>query len=95
MKGLEASTIPDQNITEVGKCHKVPLHIQNLHLQLKCISLPLKEVGMVLGIDWLASLGTYSTNIQKHYMEFKCNGSKYRLYGSRSFPPKKKELQHQ
>ena len=76
-KGLEASTIADQNITEVGKCHKVSLQIQTLHLQLNCIALPLKEVDMVLGTDWLASLGTYTTILQKQYMEFKWNGNEY------------------
>ena len=49
---------------------------------------------MVLGADWLASLGTYSTNLQKQYMEFKCNGSKYRFYGPRSSPLKHEESQH-
>ena len=78
----------------MGKCHKVAVQIQNLHLQLNCIVSLLKEVGMVLGVNWLASLGTYSTNLQKQYMEFKCNGSKYLLYGLRSLYPKHEESWH-
>ena len=89
-KELKASTIVDQNVEEVEKCHQVSLQIQNLHLQLNCISLPLKEIDMVLGADWLASLGTYSTNLQKQYMEFKWNGSEYRLYGLNISQPNKK-----
>ena len=53
-------------VITVGKCHKVSLQIQNLHLQLNCVALPLKEVGMELGVNWLALLGTYSTNLQKN-----------------------------
>ena len=74
----------------MGKCHKVSLHIQNLHLQLNCISLPLKEVGMVLDADYLASSRTYSTNIQNKYMKLKWKGNKYQMYGLRSSPPKHK-----
>ena len=62
-KGLKALTIADQHIREVGKCHKVA--VQNLNLQPDYYALPLKEVHLILSTDWLTSLGTYSTNLQK------------------------------
>ena len=89
-KGLEASTITDQNITEVDKCHQLSLQIQKLHLHINCIVLPLKEIDMGLGTELLALLGTYTTNLQKQYIEFTWNGSEYRLYGLINSPPKKK-----
>ena len=64
-KRLKSSTIVDQDIEEVGKCHKAVVQIQNLNLQLDCFVLPLKEVDLILGDDWLTSLGMYSTNLQK------------------------------
>ena len=94
-KGLKASTITDQHIEEVGKCHKVALQIQNLNLQLDCYALPHKEVDLILGADWLTSLGTYSTNLQKQYMEFRWKGTKHRLHGSKGSIPKQKESQHE
>ena len=36
---------------------------------------------MVLGIQWLQNLGTYSTNHQKQFISFKWKGQKHRLYG--------------
>ena len=77
-KGIKASTIANQHVEEVGKCHKVPLQLQNLNLQLNCYALPLKKVDIILATDSLMSSGTYSTNLQKQYMEFKWKGNKYR-----------------
>ena len=64
-KGFKALTITNQHIKEVGKFHKVAVQIQNLNLQLDCFALPLKEVDLILGADWLTLLGTYSTNFTK------------------------------
>ena len=36
---------------------------------------------MVLGIQWLQTLGTYSTNHQKQFISFMWEGQKHKLYG--------------
>jgi hypothetical protein len=36
---------------------------------------------MVLGVQWLQTLGTYSANHQKHFIIFKWQGKRYKLYG--------------
>ena len=36
---------------------------------------------MVLGIQWLQTLGTYSANHQKQFISFKWEGQKHKLYG--------------
>ena len=36
---------------------------------------------MVLGIQWLQTLGTYSANHQEHFIKFKWLGKKCKLYG--------------
>ena len=50
-KGIKVSTIVDQNIEEVRKCHKVAVQIQILNLHLDYYALPLKEVDLILGAN--------------------------------------------
>ena len=95
VKNLTVSTITDQHLDEVGKCHKVPLHIQDLKLQIDCYALSLKGVDMVLGAEWLIQLGTYATNLQEQYIEFRWKGNNYKLYGLKNLQtsqPKQKEF---
>jgi hypothetical protein len=49
-------------------------------------------MDMVLGAEWLMQLGTYATNLQEQFMEFKWHGKNYKLYGSRSQNLPLKEL---
>ena len=39
---------------------------------------------MVLGVEWLMQLGTYASNLQEQFIEFKWKKKKYKLYGSQS-----------
>lgn len=43
----------EQTFLEVGKSHKVPIQIQELELQTDFCTLPLEEMNMVLGVEWL------------------------------------------
>jgi len=65
VKSLTVSTIIDGHVGVVGQCHKVSLQIQDLKLQTRCYTLPLKDVDMVLGAEWLSQLGTYATNLNE------------------------------
>ena len=38
-------------------------------------------MDIVLGVQWLQTLGTYSANHQKHFIKFKWKGKNYKLYG--------------
>ena len=53
-----------KNIKKVGKCHKVKLQIQDYNLELEFYAVPLGGVDVVLGIQWLQTLGTYSAKHQ-------------------------------
>ena len=44
-------------------------------------TLPLGGVDIVLGVQWLQTLGTYSANHQKHFIKFKWQGKNYKLHG--------------
>ena len=61
----------DKKIENVGKCHKVKLQMQEYKLETNFFAVPLGGVDMVLGIQWLQTLGTYSTNHQEHFIKFK------------------------
>ena len=37
---------------------------------------------VVLGVEWLMQLGTYASNLQEQFMEFKWKKKKYKLYVS-------------
>ena len=78
MKVMVADGKKNEN---VGKFHKVKLQIQDLNLESKLYIVPLGGVDMVLGFQWLQTLGIYSANHQKHFIRFKWQGKKYKLYG--------------
>ena len=74
--------IADSKKTEkVGKCHKVKQQIQEFKLESELYTLPLGGVDIVLGVQWLQTLGTNSVNHQKHFIKFKWQGQEYKLYG--------------
>lgn len=45
-----------------------------LNLESELYTIPLGGVNVVLEIQWLQTLGTYSVNHQKHFIKFKCQG---------------------
>jgi len=81
-----------QPINGIGRCHKVLIHLQQLDLQTGYYALPLYGMDMVLGVEWMMQLGTYTTTLQEQFMEFKWRGKNYNLYGSGSQNPPRKEL---
>ena len=50
-------------------------------------------VDVVLGVQWLQTLGTYSVNHQEHFIQFKWQGKSYKLYGFQ--PPQTQVLSSQ
>jgi predicted aspartyl protease len=77
-----------KKIDGVGKCHKVKLQIEDYELETGFYTVPLGGVDVVLGIQWLQMLGTYSANHQKQFIKFKWEGRRYKLYGFHHPPPK-------
>jgi len=57
------------------------LQIQDFKLESKLYTLPLGGVDIVLGVQWLQTLGTYFANHQKHFIKFKWQGKNYKLHG--------------
>ena len=68
---MKVMVLDGNTIEKVGKCHKVKLHIQEFKLESELYTLPLEGVDIILGVQWLQTLGTYSINHQKHFIKFK------------------------
>ena len=73
-----------KKIENVGKCHKGKLQMQEYNLEYDLFVVPLRGVDVVLGIQWLNTLGTYFANHQEHFIKFKWLGKKYKSYGFQS-----------
>ena len=53
-----------------GKCHNINLSMGEYLLNSPIISIPMGGVDVVLGVQWLQSLGTMAFNFQKCFMKF-------------------------
>jgi hypothetical protein len=71
----------DKKIGNYGKSHKVKFQIQYFNLQSELYIVPLGGVDVVLGFQWLQTLGAYSVNHQEHFIQFKWQGKHYKLNG--------------
>ena len=59
---LKVMVADGKQIDGVGKCHKVKLQLSNYAIESSFYMVPLRGVDVVLGVQWLRRLGTYSTN---------------------------------
>ena len=57
-----------------GKCHNINLAIGEYVLNSPMIVIPMGGVDVVLGVQWLQSLGTMDFNFQKKFMKFSWEG---------------------
>ena len=71
-----------------GKCHKITLIMGKYVLNSPMISISMGGVDVILGRQWLQSLGTMSFNFQKKIMKFSWEGKEYELNGITGKPSK-------
>ena len=69
-----------KKIDNVGKYHKVKLQMQEYNLESDFFVVPLGGINVVLGIQWLQTLGTYFANHQEHFIEFHAFEKTHKLY---------------
>ena len=53
-----------------GKCHNIKLNMGEYVLNIPMLSIPMGGVDVVLGVEWLQSLGTIAFNIQELCLNF-------------------------
>jgi hypothetical protein len=64
-----------------GKCHKVEISINDYKLKYPMYAMPIRGIDIVLGPQWLATLGTVGLKLQEKFIRFYQNGEKYKLHG--------------
>ena len=64
-----------------GNCHNINLDMGEYVLNSPMISIPMGGVDVVLGVQWLQSLGTTAFTFQKNFMKFSWEGKEYELNG--------------
>jgi hypothetical protein len=64
-----------------GKCNKINLTMGEYVMNSPMISIPMGGADVVLGIQWLQSLGTMDFNFQELFMKFSLEGNEIELRG--------------
>ena len=65
----------------LGKCNKINITMREYVTNSPKISIPMGGVDVVLGIQWLQSLGTMDFNFQELFMKFSLEGKEIELRG--------------
>eukprot|EP00253_Pinus_taeda_P009120 PITA_09120 len=68
-------------INSSGKCHNIKLSMGDYVLNSLMLSIPMRGIDVVLGVQWLQSLGTIAFNFQELFMKFSTDGKEVELRG--------------
>ncbi|GKF66693.1 reverse transcriptase [Tanacetum coccineum] len=79
---LAVTVTGGNHIVTDGKCKDIKWHFGNTLFTTSIMLLPLGGCDMVLGIQWLATLGDIKCNFKELRMEFKYNGKGVALRGT-------------
>ena len=66
-----------------GKYHNIKLTMGEYVLNSPMLSIPMGGVDVVLGVQWLQSLGTVAFNFQEIFLNFFSEGKEVELWGIR------------
>jgi hypothetical protein len=69
-----------------GKCHSIKINIGEYLLDIPMIYIQMGGVYVVLGVQWLQSLGTMALNFQDIFLIFSSKGKEIDLRGIRGKP---------
>ena len=70
-----------KTINSSGKCPNINLSMGEYVLKIPMISIPIGGVDVVLGVQWLQSLGNISFNFQELFMKFIWEENEFELRG--------------
>eukprot|EP00253_Pinus_taeda_P028905 PITA_28905 len=71
-----------------GKCHNIKLSMGEYGLTSPMLSIPMGGADVVLGVQWLQSLGTIAFNFQELFIKFSTEGKEVELRGIAGKPGK-------
>ena len=69
-----------------GKCHNIKLTMGEYVLTIPMLSIPMGGADVVLGVQWLQSLGTVAFNFQELFLKFFSEGKEVDLRGIEGKP---------
>ena len=69
-----------------GKCYNIKITMGEYVLNIPMLSIPMGGVDVVLGVQWLKSLGTISFNFSRTFLEFFLEGKEVELWGIEGKP---------
>jgi hypothetical protein len=72
----------------LGKCNKINLTMGEYVMNSPMVAIPMGGIDVVLGIQWLQSLGTMAFNFQEIFMIFSLQGKEIELRGITGKPSK-------
>ena len=64
-----------------GKFHNINLDLGEYVLNSTMIAIPMGGVDVIVGVQWLQTLGKVAFNFQKLFMKFSWEGKEYELHG--------------
>jgi hypothetical protein len=67
---FQAMVVDGGTINSSGKCHSIKLNMGECLLDNPTISIQMGGVDVVIGVQWLQSLGTMALNFQELFMRF-------------------------
>lgn len=62
------------SISYGGKCHNVKISAGEYNLTILMYAILVGGVDVVLGVQWLETIGSITMNLKKHFMRFKLDG---------------------
>ena len=71
---FQVMVVDGKTINCTRKCHNINLSMGDYVLKSPMISIPMGGADVVLGVQWLQSLGTIAFNFQKLFMKFLWEG---------------------
>ena len=71
-----------------GKCHNIKLTMGEYGLNSPMLSITMGGANVVLGVQWLQSLGTVAFNFQELFLNFFSEGKEVELRGIAGKPRK-------
>jgi hypothetical protein len=73
--GLRVMVANGDKLTSAGLCRSIPLSIDGCHFCVDCFALPLGGFDLVLGVDWLRTLGAILWDFNSHSVTIVLSGS--------------------
>jgi hypothetical protein len=85
--GLSVKVANGEPLQSYGVCKNTPMHIQGETFVTDCYTLPLEGFDLILGVQWLKSLGPIVWDFAALSMAFVREGCSVRLLGDGSACP--------